>query len=293
MKFYHYQQNFQLSFDNQIFQRKIRRGRFSSFEKVNGWYQGGKNMYLLMNMFETVAFPYNFLKYRYGYRAYFYYTAIKADYSLYLNYLENVCGNDCARISKCGFMLDGIFCSMCLFLRSDLMDDYIHYNDNNALCNQALESLWYLIEPNVLLRYQEKLTKNGIPLSKQNEYEMNLFKNPRYHPFNRIMVIRKLCFSSKFCVSWIWDHHESRMKIIYTRIRKKIVDLYDHFNCFQCEYHLNEYDEYKNDVPKQQELHDEFKVVIQVLLDFSCFWFQNQGNGHELCQQYHRNKSKN
>ena len=137
-----------------------------------------------------------------GFMGFFNYTAMKADFSMYLNYLKNVCGNKGERISKCGVSLDGIFCLMCLFLRSDLMDDYIHHDTGDGMCVETLGSVWYLMQPNLLLQYQKNMKKIGIPLSKRDEYEMDLFKNPRYHPFNRIMALRKLCFSSNFAVSW-------------------------------------------------------------------------------------------
>ena len=245
------------------------------------WYESGRNLTMVTDMTKISRARYFFSTQRYGFVRFFHYAALKGDFSIYLNYLSNVCGKDDKKIRKCGVSMDGIFSLMCLFLRDDLMDSYVHYDANYGMSKDTRMSVLYLVSPNILLRYQNNLKKLGIPITKNEEYEMDLINNPRYNPYNRLMAIRKLCFSSNFGLSWRWTFSSEQIKFIYTMLRRIVLQLYYNFDHFQSEWHLNEYDDFKNDIVKQKELHDQFKVIIQVLLGFSCCWYQNMDHQDE------------
>ena len=268
---------------NESFQSDICFERFTPLEKTNGCYIVPPQMVLITDM---IGIPGSWLRFDLpvdGYVAFFFYTAMKGNFSLYSNYLRNVCSNDGEKISKCGLSLHGIFGLICLFLRDDLMDDYVHYGTRRGLCDETIRSMIYLVEPKNILIYKESLKNRGVPMNKDDEFEFDLINNPRYNPYNRVMMLRKLCFSSNFGISWQWILCTA-FKDMYVRLRKFLLDLYYNFDFFQSEWHLNEYDDFRNDISKQKELYSEFKVIIQVLLGFSCYWYQ-----HIEAPQYPRN----
>ena len=79
----------------------------------------------------------------------------------------------------------------------------------------------------------------------------------------------------QFCGIMAGTFYPAYLRPIYVLACEILQNLYCKFDYFASEWHLNEYDEFKNDISKQKKLHDEFKILIQVLLGFSCAWYCN------------------
>ena len=59
---------------------------------------------------------------------------IKGNFSIYNDFMSYVCKNNNKEITNCGLTLQGIFGMICLFLKHNLMDSYVHHNGLDGLC---------------------------------------------------------------------------------------------------------------------------------------------------------------
>ena len=218
-----------------------------------------------------------------GFQSLLCYTALKGDFTLYHNFLRDEFDNDESKIVQSGRILDGIFSLGCLFLRHDIIDSYIHYNHiRDGLLEEPICCLLFLLNPDFLTQY--KLCASnvvGIPLSEKELFEMDIKNNDRYCPYNRLSLIKKLCFSSIFNISWRQASFVAHPTFAqrYIQLRKMVHKLYYNFDFFQRQWHLTEYSNFENDLKKQKKFHQDFQIIIQTLFGFGC-WFQDFSCGY-------------
>ena len=215
-----------------------------------------------------VGLPYVSDKEWKGYLGFFMFTSMKGDFSIYCNFLRDVCKNNSVDIHNSRSALEGVFLIICLFLRNDLMDSYVHHDVWDGYCSNAHRCLCYLLEPDYLLRYKRNLLQHGISLSNKELFEFDLINNKRYHPIYRLKALKKLCFSSYFGISLNMAAENVSDMRVCKRLRRLIKEYYYKFECFQSQWHLMEYSDLKDDIDKQHKLHEHFKIIIQSLVSF-------------------------
>ena len=72
-----------------------------------------------------------------------------------------------------------------------------------GICGDVIEALRFLVNPDFLLKYKKYMITIGLPLTEKDLFEVDLINNERYHPFERLKVLKKLCFSSQFGMSLV------------------------------------------------------------------------------------------
>ena len=218
-----------------------------------------------------------------GFQAFLSYTALKGDFAVYNNFLKDVFNNDESKIVRSGRILDGIFSLGCLFLRHDIIDNYVHYNTiHDGLLEDTICCLLYLLNPDFLAQYKT-YAKNivGIPLNDKEIFEMDIINNNRYCPYNRLSLIKKLCFSSVFGLSLSRNISLAKCEKRYEELRKIVDKLYYDFDFFQNKWHLKEYRNFEKNLEKQKKLHEDFQIIIQTLFGFG-FWFQDRTREYQV-----------
>ena len=223
---------------------------------------------------------------------------MKGNFKLYKSLISciNLKVNDISR--GCSELFCTEFLFICLFCRYDLLVEYPFLNtwyvinDSNHnefgisydnMSGAALEGLLCLIDPNYLLIMKNDLISNFMfPLSiKYEENEFDLIKNKRFLPENRLKMLHVLCFSSFFISSLICGKYIAinnnnvtdvtiiKQRILYTRLRNLVMNMYNNIDYFVLKWRLNSYDKYKNNKSKQIELHLQFKKIMEGIFGFS------------------------
>ena len=194
---------------------------------------------------------------------------MKGDFSLYENYIGTIKDKTTLRL-KCGDAMNGIFALMVLFMRFDLAEKYIHFEDRIEEVN---ETLHFVLDPNIMIQYKNQLLKDGmIPLTEKDEFAMDIFKNKAFHPKNRMLMFYKLCYSTNLASSHVYRRHDySSQNLMYTHVkfRECIQNLYDSFDYFVNTWHLKEYDDIANDETLHHKMHDQLRKLLQYFFGFS------------------------
>ena len=194
---------------------------------------------------------------------------MKGDFGLYEKYIATLTKYQ-LRFEDT-HLLNGVFALMVLFMRFDLMENYIHCQDKIWEVNEILH---FVLDPTIMIEYKNLLLKDGmIPLTKEDEFRMDIIKNTKtYHPKQRILMFRKLCYSTSLGFSYAfrgkkyWEDYE-----IYTheKLRELINNIYDSFDYFVSKWHLMEYKDIANDETLQHEMHNQVKMLIQYFFGFA------------------------
>ena len=194
---------------------------------------------------------------------------MKGDFSLYENYIATIKDKTTLRL-KSGDAMNGIFGLMVLFMRFDLVDAYIHFEDQ---IDEVNETLHFVLDPNIMIQYKNQLLTDGmIPLTEKDEFQMDIFNNKLFHPKNRMLMFYKLCYSTNFAFSHVhrcYDYSSQNFMYTHVKFRELIQNLYDSFDYFVNTWHLKEYDDIANDETLQHKMHDQLRKLIQYFFGFS------------------------
>ena len=192
---------------------------------------------------------------------------MKGDFSLYEKYIGTL---KKSQLRSDNYATHGIFALMVFFMRFDLVENYIHYQDCIWEVNEILH---FVLDPTIMVEYKNLLLKDGmIPLTKEDEYRMDIIQNiDKYHPKKRILMFYKLCYSTHLALSYssrrvkYWRDHE-----IYTheKLRELVNSLYHSFDYFVQKWHLMEYKDVANDKRMQHKMHNQIKMLIQYFFGF-------------------------
>ena len=157
----------------------------------------------------------------------------------------------------------GTFALFSVFLRYDLAINYVHHD---CLLLQTAHTILYVIQPQLLLEYKRALVQDCMfVLTDKNEWEMDLLNNPRYHPNERIKFLKLLTNSTSFCLAlmelpvFVYEAHTQ------ASMARTVDRLYNSFDNFRKDWMLDKYDDLKDNIEKQTEIHEEFKYYIQYL----------------------------
>ena len=193
---------------------------------------------------------------------------MKGDFSLYEKYIETVKDKSVLRLQS-GDAMNGIFALMVLFMRFDLVENYIHFKDRISEVNEIIH---FVLDPTTMVKYKDQLLKDGmIPLTQEDEFRMDIFKNKSFHPKNRILMFYKLCYSTNFAFSHSfrsYTYASQNLMYTHTKLRQLIQNLYDSFDYFVETWHLEKYDDIANDETLQHKMHDQLKMLIQYFFGF-------------------------
>ena len=190
----------------------------------------------------------------------------KGDFSHYINFVRNINNTKskiCKNVQDCGYSMFGIFALIVIFIRLDLVNNYIHTDSH--MC-YAWNTIHFLFDPRSLKTYCNNLSRLAmVPLTLENElFEFDFISNSRYHPRNRIMMLWKLCWSTGFTCGLLrhgLDPAYDRM--VCEKVKTTIMNSYKSFNNFQSNWCLNEYSDLSSNVLKQKEIYKNFKIIVQ------------------------------
>ena len=163
-------------------------------------------------------------------------------------------------ISKVEFnvKVKNIFNIAAIFLRPDVAMNFIGIIPSNY----AAETLEYVIQPQLLVEYGQKVIENCIfSLSDKDAYKFDLLNNPRYHPRSRMRYIFMM-MSIRF--PRILSQYSRETKMINT-----VDKLNDSFDDFKNDWLLDHYPDFHNDIKKQKDFHQLFKYCIKVIFDIT------------------------
>ena len=164
---------------------------------------------------------------------------------------------------------NSIFGMFGVFLRRDLAINYIHHE---KVFFYGAETLAYVIQPQLLLKYKKSLIEDCMfVLDDKDEWEFNLLENARYHPNERIEFLKMLTNSTTFAQGFL---HHLHAETTHARIEliKIIVRLIDSFHNFKNDWMLDEYQDLKGNNEKQKEIYQLFKYYIQFLFGIAEFF---------------------
>ena len=124
-------------------------------------------------------------------------TCMKGDFTLYEKYISTITKSDMRW--RNGDAMNGIFGLMVLFMRYDLIKNYIHCRDQIHEVNEILN---FVLNPTIMLEYKNLLLKDKmIPLTQKDIFNMDIFKNIKiFHPKKRIFLFYKLCYSTYLAI---------------------------------------------------------------------------------------------
>ena len=167
------------------------------------------------------------------------------------------------KIKTSGQAIYGVFTLFVVFMRLDLIDNYIH---NQFVMYEVWEILIYLLYPSGVDSYENGLSGAMIPLNDEKINQLDIFCNPRYHPKNRLLFLWKLCFSTEFIFSLLrYSLKFGNRKSDYQYLKMIVLNLYDSFEIFHKKWHLDKYDDLKSNEPKQNQLHKHLQIILQSL----------------------------
>ena len=219
-----------------------------------------------------------------GFLAFFMFCSLKGDFKVYQDFLKYVCHNNGDKIKDCGITLDCMVGMLCLFMRQDLIENYIYHNQVRGRIATPMWSLYLLLKPDMLRIHKERLLSQGISFNDHDLFEFDLINNQRYHPIQRLKLLKKLCFCSEIGVS-LGTHIGPDTEGAYSTLRQQIIKLYEDFSYFQCEWHLTEYNDLRNDTDEQHKLHCDFKIIIHSLLVFGSLYLTvDRTNGENIIE---------
>ena len=147
-----------------------------------------------------------------------------------------------------------------------------HTHENESIdCGQMM---MYVLNPLQLESFKNCLTSPRISLiditninitGKQNDDAFDIFGNINYHPIRRLEFMWQLCFSTRFARELF--HYKT-----YHDWRKWVIESYSNFDYFVKFWCLNKYSYLKNNKRKQENIHFQFKLIMQYLLGLSSFY---------------------
>ena len=190
--------------------------------------------------------------------------AVLGNFDIYIEFVKSFNGN-VMKLRQFSLANDSIFG---IFLRRDLAVDYVHHE---KVFFYSAVTLAYVIQPQLLLKYKKTLTDDCMfVLNDENKWELNVLDNPRYHPNERIKFLQILTNSTSFAQGL---QHILNQRERFDAELVRIVDrLYTSFENFQIDWMLDKYDDLKDNIDAQKEIHEWFKYYIQYLFGISiCF----------------------
>ena len=205
------------------------------------------------------------------------------DFDFYQHYIEHCCNHDDKQVSKSGLCLTNVLPMIMLYLRIDLLDEYVHCqfdgSSAHASIDQEIQSFIYLINAAKLQEHRHGLFRLDVPC---DDHKCNIIDNEHYHPSNRISFLGEV-FSSHFCIGvnnnlsrharCIEDTVDREESIaIYTNFRKFFDRMYNSFVFFENNWQLNKYIDLKDDIEKQQKIHKKFQVLTRNIIGFGYFF---------------------
>ena len=181
--------------------------------------------------------------------------ACAGDFSMYETFLSTIkTHSEQSRLDKSGSLFCGLIGMIAMFLRLDLLHSLTHDIDH---VDSALEALFFLIKPNLLMKHKNNLIKAMIPIKNENEFD--LFENPRFNVMNRLKFMWYLCFSTRFAEPFFQRHiHYGRGRIMFEVFRQYMNKLYYNFDYFAKKWYLNKYKELNGNESKQKHIHSIF-----------------------------------
>ena len=190
------------------------------------------------------------------------------NFDIYETFVKSLNG-DAEKVRTFSSSRDSIFGMFGIFLRQDLAINFIHHD---KVFYHGSETLAYVIQPQLLLKYKQALVEDCmLPLSDENKWELDVINNPRYHPNERIKFLKMLTNSTLFADGLFSYHYADRLKPEANLVN--LIDrLYESFENFKTDWMLDEYDDLKNDINKQIQIHFWFKYYIQHLFGINSYF---------------------
>ena len=216
----------------------------------------------------AMLFSWSSISTEHGKPAFFADTAALGNFNVYESFIESLNGN-IDKQRQFSIANDGIFGLFGVFLRRDLAMKYVHHD---ALMLQSAETLVYVIQPQLLLEYKELLIEDCMfVLDDKDEWEMDVLKNPRYHPNERMKFLKMITNSTLFCLGLFGFFLHAQAGIDMS-LAQEVSRLYNSFDNFKKDWMLDEYPDLKDNVDKQKEIHEEFKYYIQYLFGIGKYY---------------------
>ena len=194
-------------------------------------------------------------------------------------------------LSDCYQLRHGILVMFGAFLKINLLKQFSCISDQGAAINSMLPTqifrpipchtvenesvdcgpmMVYVLNPLELESFKVCLTSPRTSLiditninGKKND-AFDIFGNINYHPIRRLEFMWQLCFSTRFARELF--HYKT-----YNRWRKWVIESYSNFDYFVKFWCLNKYSHLENNKIKQENIHFQFKLIIQYLLGLSSF----------------------
>ena len=185
------------------------------------------------------------------------------------------------KLSECYNLMNGMLATFALFLKLDLLDTFILPQSGNAKKDLELQMpekvLLFSINSQYLMELKSKITSMATPTKNRpaNE-EFDLINNKRYFPENRIKFLIKLAFSSQFAVLLA---NMARLNSGATsKMCNMVTKLYHNYDYFvQC-WELNKYQHLKNDITKQENVHEQFRSIMEIFFHINQYFVEWNGD---------------